>query len=54
MATTKEKDPYVDQKQQALLEAAVTLAKTPGFDADQISYTVQKLKETLNDIVFKD
>ncbi|MGY6030670.1 hypothetical protein [Phytobacter sp. AG2a] len=54
MAGKDTKDQYAEQKQQALLDAAVTLAKTPGFDADQISYTVQKLKETLNDIVFID
>lgn len=48
------KDQHAEQKQQALLEVAVKLASTPGVDADQISYTVQKLKETLNDIVFKD
>ncbi|HCR0385274.1 TPA: hypothetical protein OMS42_002021 [Enterobacter kobei] len=56
--TTKEDkdmyDMYAEQKKQALLEVAVKLAGTPGVDADQISYTVQKLKETLNDIVFKN
>lgn len=50
----EKKDIHEAQKQSALLQVAVTLASQPGFDADQISYVVQKLKETLNDIVFKD
>lgn len=53
MATTKS-DPYADEKQAALLEAAVSLAKTPGVDASEISYRVHLLKETLNNIVFAD
>lgn len=54
MAGKETKDQYEDVKQQALLQVACAIASAPGVDADQISYTVQKLKETLNDIVFKD
>lgn len=53
MATTKT-DANTEAKQSALLEAAVALAKTPGVHADEISMRIQRLKETLNDIVFAE
>jgi hypothetical protein len=52
MATAKAD--YTEQKQSALLDAAVALAKTPGVHADEISIRIQRLKETLNDIVFAE
>lgn len=57
MATTKTESTnssITESKQQALLNAAVALATTPSFDADDISYRVQRLKETLDGIVFAD
>lgn len=54
MATAAEKKAQQESIQSALHETAVTLAKTPGVSGDDISYRVQRLKETLEGIVYPD
>lgn len=54
MATATEKKDQQQKIQEALHEAAVELAKTPGLHADEISYRVQRLKETLEGTVYPD
>ncbi len=54
MATAAEKKEQQGKIQEALHEAAVSLAKTPGVHADELSIRVQRLKETLEGTVYPD
>lgn len=40
--------------QEALHEAALELAKTPGVNPDDISLRIQRLKETYESIIYPD
>ncbi|WKZ93610.1 hypothetical protein P0E69_06865 [Chimaeribacter arupi] len=51
MATAKQQQEKI---QEALHEAAVELAKTPGINPDDLSARVQRLKETLEGTVYPD
>ncbi|NCH03917.1 hypothetical protein EHJ06_21580 [Cronobacter malonaticus] len=54
MASAQEKKEQQAAIQQALHETAVSLAKTPGVHADEMSARVQRLKETLEGVVYPD
>lgn len=54
MASAAEKKDQQGKIQDALHDAAVTLAKTPGINPDDMSARVQRLKETLEGIVYPD
>lgn len=54
MATAAEKKEQQGKIQEALHEAALELAKTPGIDPDTISYRVQRLKETFESSIYPD
>ncbi|MDU5473773.1 hypothetical protein [Pantoea sp.] len=54
MATAAEKKEQQYKIQEALHEAAVELAKTPGINPDDLSARVQRLKETLEGTVYPD
>lgn len=54
MATAAEKKDQQAKIQEALHDAAVELAKTPGVYPDDMSARVQRLKETLEGIVYPD
>ncbi|MBV4365910.1 hypothetical protein [Erwinia phyllosphaerae] len=54
MATAAEKKEQQAKIQEALHEAAVSLAKTPGIHTDELSARVQRLKETLEGVVYPD
>ena len=50
----EEEDPHAGEKQQALLQAAVSLAVNADVYAEDIGVRVKRLKETLDSIVFAD
>jgi len=54
MATAAEKKDQQQKIQEALHDAAVSLAKTPGVHADEMSARIQRLKETLEGVVYPD
>lgn len=54
MTTATEKKEQQQKIQEALHDAALELAKTPGVHPDEISYRVQSLKETLEGTVYPD
>lgn len=54
MATAAEKKDQQVKIQEALHDAAVELAKAPGVHADELSARVQRLKETLEGVVYPD
>lgn len=54
MATATEKKEQQGKIQEALHEAAVSLAKTPGINPDDMSARIQRLKETLEGTVYPD
>lgn len=51
MATAKQQQEKI---QEALHEAAVSLAKTPGINPDDLSARIQRLKETLEGVVYTE
>ncbi|MDI7502033.1 hypothetical protein [Cronobacter dublinensis] len=54
MPSASEKKEQQQRIQAALHEAALSLSKTPGVSADDISSRVQRLKETLEGVVYPD
>jgi|GEM_PF-3438665 len=54
MATAADKKDQQQKIQEALHEAALELAKTPGVNADEISARVQRLKEVYEGVIYPD
>ncbi|WP_342753749.1 hypothetical protein AAGQ96_12845 [Pantoea sp. MBD-2R] len=54
MATAAEKKEQQKMIQEALHEAALELAKTPGINPDDISARIQRLKEVYEGVIYPD